>query len=117
MHPWKNGFARWGCLVSAFFGVGTRGGRPGPPGTPPPQPPSPFTVVEATIADMRTAMEQKRVTSHELVQQYLIRIATYEDKLHAAITVNPHALEEPTSAIASARRERFAVRCTAFRSR
>src|SRR5438034_3991887 len=54
----------------------------------------PFTVVEATIPEMRTAMEQGRVTSRELVRQYLIRIATYEDKLHAAITVNPHALAE-----------------------
>jgi amidase len=53
-----------------------------------------FTVVEATIADMRTAMAQGRVTSHELVQQYLTRIAMYEDRLHAAITVNPHALDE-----------------------
>ena len=26
--------------------------------------------------------------------QYLIRIATYKDKLHAAITVNPRALDE-----------------------
>src|SRR5213596_1776725 len=54
----------------------------------------PFTVVEATIPEMRTAMEQGRVTSHELVRQYLARIAMYEDKLHAAITVNPHAVEE-----------------------
>ncbi len=38
----------------------------------------PFTVVEASIADMRTAMEQKRVTSRELVNQYLIRIAIYD---------------------------------------
>ncbi|HJZ78019.1 MAG TPA: amidase family protein [Vicinamibacterales bacterium] len=53
-----------------------------------------FTVVEATIPDMRTALEQGRVTSKDLVQQYLIRIATYEDRLHAAITVNPRALEE-----------------------
>jgi amidase len=52
----------------------------------------PFTVVEATIPEMRTAMEQGRVTSRELVRQYLIRIATYEDRLHAAITVNPDAL-------------------------
>ncbi len=57
-----------------------------------PTPRKPFTVVEATILDMRTAMEQGRLTSHQLVQQYLIRIATYEDKLHAAITVNPDAL-------------------------
>jgi len=54
----------------------------------------PFTVVEATISDMRTAMEQGRVTSRELVTQYLTRIAFYEDKLHAAITVNRNALDE-----------------------
>jgi len=53
-----------------------------------------FTVVETSIADMRTAMEQGRVTSREIVQQYLARIGTYEDKLHAAITVNPNALKE-----------------------
>jgi amidase len=51
-----------------------------------------FTVVEATIVDLRTALEQKRVTSREIVIQYLTRIAMYEDKLHAAITVNPRAL-------------------------
>ena len=53
----------------------------------------PFTVVEATIPEMRAAMEQGRVTSHEIVRQYLVRIGTYEDRLHAAITVNPRALE------------------------
>src|SRR5437870_2155782 len=52
----------------------------------------PFIVVEATIPEMRTAMEQGRVTSRDLVRQYLIRIATYEDRLHAAITVSPDAL-------------------------
>src|SRR5690348_3584832 len=53
-----------------------------------------FTVVEATIPQMRSALEQHRVTSRELVTQYLVRIATYEDKLHAALIVNPRALEE-----------------------
>src|SRR5437762_2837775 len=53
-----------------------------------------FSVVEATIPEMRAAMEQGRVTSHELVRQYLARVAMYEDKLHAAITVNPRALDE-----------------------
>src|SRR5436190_5937133 len=52
-----------------------------------------FTVVETTISEMRTAMEQGRATSRQIVQQYLTRIATYEDRLHAAITVNPKALE------------------------
>lgn len=54
----------------------------------------PFSVVEASIAEMRTAMEQKRVTSRELVSQYMIRIAIYDHRLHAAITVNPNALRE-----------------------
>jgi amidase len=53
----------------------------------------PFTVVEASIGEMRTAMEQGRTTSRELVEQYLMRIGIYEDRLHAAITVNPRALE------------------------
>ncbi|HMD36759.1 MAG TPA: amidase family protein [Vicinamibacterales bacterium] len=53
----------------------------------------PFTVVEATIPEMRAAMEQHRTTSREIVRQYLQRIATYEDLLHAAITVNPKALD------------------------
>src|SRR5436309_247739 len=54
----------------------------------------PFSIVEASIADMQAALKSGRVTSHELVQQSLIRIATYEDKLHAIVTVNPKALEE-----------------------
>jgi amidase len=56
--------------------------------------PAPFNVVEASISDMQAALKDGRVTSHELVLQYLVRIATYEDKLHAAITVNPNALKE-----------------------
>jgi amidase len=59
-----------------------------------PAPPKPFNVVEASISDMQAALKDGRVTSHELVQQYLLRIATYEDKLHAAVTVNPNALKE-----------------------
>src|SRR5205807_6779224 len=59
-----------------------------------PTAPKPFNVVEASISDMQAALKDGRVTSHELVQQYLLRIATYEDKLHAAITVNPNALKE-----------------------
>jgi amidase len=55
-------------------------------------PSQPFNVVEAGIPAMRAAMEQGRLTSRELVTQYLVRIALYEDKLHAAITVNRLAL-------------------------
>src|ERR671936_689776 len=55
---------------------------------------TPFNVVEASIPEMQKALREGRTTSHELVQQSLNRIATYEDKLHAAITVNPNALKE-----------------------
>jgi amidase len=53
-----------------------------------------FTVVESSIREMQTAMAEGRITSREIVLQYLTRIATYEDKLNAVIVVNPHALEE-----------------------
>jgi amidase len=54
----------------------------------------PFSVVEATIPEMQKAMREKRVTSREIVEQYLTRIAMYDSKLHATITVNPNALKE-----------------------
>ena len=54
----------------------------------------PFNVVEAGIPEIQAAMTQGRLTSRELVAQYLIRIAFYENKLHAAITVNRKALQE-----------------------
>ncbi len=53
---------------------------------------APFSVIEASIADLRTALEQGRTTSRAIVQQYLLRIATYEDRLNAIVTVNPNAL-------------------------
>ncbi len=60
----------------------------------PPSTAKPFSIVEATIPDMQAAMADGRVTSRELVQQYLVRIATYEDKLNAVMTINPKALDE-----------------------
>ena len=54
----------------------------------------PFSVIEAGIPEMKAALEQGRVTSRELVTQYLTRIAIYDSKLHAVITVNPHVLED-----------------------
>ncbi len=54
----------------------------------------PFSVVEATIVDMQTAMREGRITSRGIVQQYLDRIAKYEERLNAVITLNPRALDE-----------------------
>ena len=70
-------------------------------------PPPPFTVVEATIPAMMTAMKEGTITSRELVQQYLIRIATYEDKLNAVITVNPNALREADERDAERRQQKI----------
>lgn len=53
-----------------------------------------FNVVEASIPDMQKAMQEGRVTAEELVRQYLIRIATYENVINATIAVNPNALAE-----------------------
>jgi amidase len=59
-----------------------------------PDPHGAYSVVEASIPEMRAALEQGRTTSREIVQQYLTRIAMYEDRLNAVITVNPNALKE-----------------------
>jgi amidase len=81
-------------MVTIALGLLLAAGRV-PPGPPPAADAArPFSVVEATVADLRTALEQRRVTSRDLVLQYLVRIALYEDKLHAIITVNPRALQE-----------------------
>jgi amidase len=77
-------------VVAATLLVSAQSKQPARAAAPPP----PFTVVEASIADMRTAMEQRRVTSRELVQQCLIRIAIDEERLNAVLTVNPGALVE-----------------------
>ena len=43
---------------------------------------------------MQAAMKDGRVTSRELVRQYLARIGTYEPMLHAALAVSAQALDE-----------------------
>ena len=54
----------------------------------------PFSVVEATIPEMQKAMAEGRTSSRRMVEQYLQRIALYNDKFNALVTVNPKALEE-----------------------
>jgi amidase len=54
----------------------------------------PFQIVEASIPEMQAAMAAGRLTSRELVTQYLVRLAMYEDRLNAALYVNPRALDE-----------------------
>ena len=54
----------------------------------------PFDVVEATIPEMQRAMVEGRVTSRELVEAHLLRIALYEERVNATIAVNADALAE-----------------------
>ena len=58
------------------------------------RPASTFNVVEATIPAMQAAMAKGQLTSRQLVEQYLIRIAIHEDRLNAALAINPTALQE-----------------------
>jgi len=67
------------------------------PATTPAVPAAPvaaFNVGEAGIPEIQAALQSGRLTSRQLTEQYLQRIATYEDRLNAIITVNPHALAE-----------------------
>jgi len=43
---------------------------------------------------MREALQQGRTNSRQIVAQSLVRLATYEHQLHAALAVNPRALDE-----------------------
>ena len=54
----------------------------------------PFSVVEASIPETQAAMREGRVTSRQIVTEYLTRIGLYEDRLNVAIAVNPNALAE-----------------------
>ena len=56
-----------------------------------------FDVVEAGIAQLRSALEEGRVTSEELVDAYLARIDAYDSNgphLNSMVVMNPHAREE-----------------------
>src|SRR5262245_30630024 len=83
--------AVWSLVVTA------QTGRPPSVSPKPPAPAAPraaFSVVEATIPEMQRALREGRITSRELVRQYLARIGTYEPLLHAVLAVNPKALDE-----------------------
>ncbi|NWL12532.1 amidase [Paenarthrobacter nitroguajacolicus] len=56
-----------------------------------------FDVVEASIAQLRAALESGEVTSEELTQAYLDRIDAYDRngiKLNAMVVMNPEALAD-----------------------
>src|SRR5881394_1215773 len=88
---------KYSLLFVSLLAAGAAAQAPSTSAAKPPSRPAAsksFDVFEASIPEMQAAMQSGRTTSHAIVQQYLTRIATYEDLLHAAITVNPNALED-----------------------
>src|ERR1700692_1122896 len=77
-----------------FSAATTSYGQTHSPGTSAPPSRRHFSVVEATIPEMQAAMKEGRVTSRELVTEYLLRIALYNSRLNAVIAVNPNALSQ-----------------------
>jgi amidase len=82
------------AIVTALVAAGTLAGAGAQRARPSPPAPTSFSVVEASISDMRDALDSRRVTSHELVRQYLSRIERYDPILHATLAVNRRALEQ-----------------------
>ncbi|MCC7194040.1 MAG: hypothetical protein IT356_00630 [Gemmatimonadaceae bacterium] len=83
------------ALAAAASPLGAQRRPANRPALVPPQPQRPlFDVREATIPEMQRALESGQVTSRELVLAHLARIAMYEDRLNATISVSPTALAE-----------------------
>ena len=76
MSPRRLGAA---ALLLAAAGVLTRAQAPRSKEAARPVAARRFTVVEASIPDMQAALERAASRRSEIVQQYLARIATYED--------------------------------------
>ncbi|WP_028009119.1 amidase family protein [Solimonas flava] len=53
-----------------------------------------FVLEEATLADVQRAFAAGTLGSQQLVDAYLARIAAYDGRLHAIITVNPKARDQ-----------------------
>ena len=56
-----------------------------------------FQLMETTISQVHAAYKSGKLTSHQLVQQYLDRIAAYDKegpRINCVITMNPKVLEE-----------------------
>jgi len=82
-------------LALALVGLGALG-TPAAAAAATPKPPQrrAFSVREATIPELQKALAERRVTSRELVLQYLSRIALYEDRLNAVMAVSRDALRQ-----------------------
>jgi amidase len=79
------------CCISLAFGPAVTAQKGGHQGT------ARLDLVEATVPDLLKALQTGLITSEQLVQMYLARIAAYDDagpKLNAFLTLNPNAVDE-----------------------
>lgn len=78
---------------------------------------APFEVHEASIADLRAALEAGAVTAVRLLESYLARIAAFNGELNAVVVPNPHARAEAEASDARRRDGQPSARSTASRTR
>ena len=79
------------CCIALTFGHTISAQRGGHQGT------AQLNLVEATVPELLKALQTGLITSEQLVQMYLARIAAYDDAgpgLNAFLTVNPNAVAE-----------------------
>jgi amidase len=78
-----------------------------------------FEIVEATIDDIHAAYRAGILTTRQLMQMYLDRIAAYDKKgpaINAIISLNPTALEEADRLDAAFKRTGLVGPSTTYRS-
>src|SRR5688572_3325088 len=79
------------CCLALSFGHTIHAQKGGHQGT------AQLNLVEATVPELLKALQTGLITSEQLVQMYLARIAAYDDAgpaLNAFLTVNPNAVAE-----------------------
>ena len=107
-------------LISVVFAVATSPTVRGQAGRPAPNAAvMPFDVTEKSIEDLQRAMQTGEVTSRQLVDIYLTRIAAYDQQgpaLNAIATLNPRAREAAMRSMRSGPAEVREAPSTAFRS-
>ena len=59
------------------------------------EPKEPFSLVEATIADIQSAVESGKVSCRAVIEGYISRIRTYDQAsgINAITAINPRALD------------------------
>jgi amidase len=77
------------CVVAISPGIHAQNSAGAAPAT--------FDVTEKSIEDLQKAMQDKQITSRQLVELYLARIEAYDQRgpaLNAIVAINPHARDD-----------------------